>query len=133
MDRFRNGFFETFIHWELERQGFSLYLMPSAIVFHKKNNGLKEAVAQCYHHGRSFGGMRVSNVSLAKRIGFALGSFILPILLPLRITIRTIRKERHVRESLLSLPYLLLLMASWSFGEFFGYVGGVGNSSNRWT
>ncbi|MGI0001659.1 MAG: glycosyltransferase family 2 protein [Nitrososphaeraceae archaeon] len=128
----RKGFFETFIHWELRRQGYSLYLIPSAIVYHKKSYKAKETFIQCYHHGRSFAGLRVSDASLLKRIEFILGSLILPFLLPLRIVLRAIRKGRHIRELFLSLPYLLLLMVGWSFGEFCGYVGGEGRSSRKW-
>ena len=127
----RKGFFETFIHQELKEHGYHLYLLPSAIIFHKKNYKVKEAIIQCYYHGRSFGRMRISNTSHLWRIGLVLGSLILPVLLPTRIVLRTIRKGRHLRELLLSMPYLLLLMASWSYGEFCGYIGGEGNSSSR--
>lgn len=131
-DSYRNGFFEVFIHEELKNQGHSLYLMPAAIVYHNKNYGTKEALIEYYHHGRSFGGMRVLNAPLSKRIAFTLGSLALPILLPLRIISRTIGKGRHIRELLLSLPYLLLLMTCWAFGEFCGYVRGEGSSSAKW-
>ena len=129
---FQKGFFETFIHWELKTQGYPLYMIPSAIVYHKKQYKIKGALTQCYHSGRSFGGMRTSKAMLLKRIGLILGSWMLPILLPSRIVFRTVRKKRHIRELVLSLPYLLLLMASWSYGEFCGYACGEGDSSTRW-
>ena len=34
---YKKGFFETFINEELKKQGKSLYMIPSAIVYHKKN------------------------------------------------------------------------------------------------
>jgi hypothetical protein len=126
------AFFEVFIHEELKSRGHSLYLMPTSIVYHNKNYETKEALIECYHHGRSFGGMRAVNSSLSKRIAFILGSLILPILLPLRIALRAIGKRRHIKELSLSLPYLLLLMTCWSFGEFCGYMWGEGNSTARW-
>src|SRR3989338_1195634 len=131
-DTFQKGFFETFIHLKLTREGEQLYLMPSAIVYHNKNYRMKEAFTQSYHHGRSFAGMRTSNASFFKRLGFMLGSIILPVLLPLRITLEIIKKGRHAKELLLSFPYLVLLMTSWSYGEFCGYLFGEGGSAARW-
>jgi GT2 family glycosyltransferase len=130
---FREGFFETFIHWELAHQGHSLYMMPSAVVFHAQSYQFKQALLQCYHHGRSFAGKRTASLRPFKRMLFALGSSVLPILLPSRIALETIRKGRHVKELLFSLPHLVLLMASWSLGEFCGYTFGEGASSAKWT
>jgi len=43
-----------------------------------------------------------------------------------------VRKRRHIKELLHSLPYLLILMTSWSFGEFCGYLAGEGDSTSKW-
>ena len=131
-ESFRDGFYETFIHGELKRRGHTLYLMPSAIVYHKKSYKTSKAVAECYHHARSFAGMRVVNSAISKRLMFALGSLLLPALLPSRIVLRMLRKQRHTKELLLSLPHLLLLMTSWSVGELCGYAFGAGTSPRRW-
>lgn len=131
-DSFRKGFYETFIHWKLKKEGQQLFLLPSAIVYHNKNYRIREAFIQCYHHGRSFGGMRVSDTSLLKRLGFMLVSTTLPLLLPSRIAVKILKKGRNVKELLLSLPYLFLLMTSWSYGEFCGYVFGEGQSPAEW-
>ena len=129
---FRNGFFETFINWELKTTGSELYFVPSAIVYHNKSYKVGEAFTECYHHGRVFAGKRVSNAGWLKRAGHALGSMLLPVILPGRIVIRTLRNRRHVRELMLALPHVLLLMASWSYGEFTGYLCGEGGSGSRW-
>jgi GT2 family glycosyltransferase len=126
------GFFETFINWELMKSGESLYMVPSAIAYHTKSYDLKKVIPQCYHHGRSFAGMRIYNATLFKRVLFILGSMTLPILLPWRITLIIFRKGRHFRELLLSLPYLILLMSSWGIGEFCGYLFGEGASTAKW-
>lgn len=130
---FRHGFFETFINWKLQAEGFPLYLMPQAIVRYKNCYQFKEAFAQCYHHGRSFAGMRGSSVTPFIRTGLLLGSLILPLLLPLRITWRVMQKGRNIKGLFMSLPYLLIFMSSWSYGELCGYALGVGNSSKKWT
>ena len=129
---FQNGFFETFIHLKLTDGGSPLYLMPSAIVYHNKSYKIKEAFVQSYHHGRSFAGMRTSDASFFKRSIFILGAIILPLLLPLRVALGILKKGRHIKELALSFPYLVLLMISWSYGEFCGYLLGAGDSAASW-
>lgn len=131
-DSFREGFHESVIHPELQHRGHRLYLQPSAVVYHQKSYRLGEAIGQCYHLARGFAGKRVSGASLPRRLAFVLGALVLPVLLPVRIILRTIGKRRHVRQLLLSLPYLLALLTSWSFGEFCGYFLGEGDSAARW-
>ena len=127
------GFFETFVNRKLSDLGYSLYLVPSAIVYHNRTYDFGKTIVQCFHHGRSFAGMRISNTRLLKRILFVIGSTMLPILLPLRIALRIMGKGKRRREVSLSLPYLFILMTSWSFGELCGYIWGEGNSTARWT
>ena len=129
---FQQGFFETFINAELKKQGDVLYLAPRAIVYHQKHYEMKAAFTQSYRYGRSFGGMRTLHTKFWQRVGLIFGSLTLPVLLPLRIALRTLRKGRYLKELVWCLPHLLLLMTSWSFGEFCGYVGGqVTDSSKR--
>lgn len=131
-DKFREGFFETFIHEELKRQGHKLYLVPPAIVYHQKSYEARNALADCYHHARSFAGKRILAAPLWQRLVFVFGSFVLPILLPVRIASRIIKKDRHLKELFLSFPYIVLLMSSWSLGEFCGYSFGEGASAKVW-
>ncbi len=129
---YHSAFFETFIHEELKKRGHSLYIIPSAVVYHNKSYVTKDVLIQPFHQGRSFGGMRISNTALFKRFAFIVGALLLPIILPFRVVSGIWRKGRHMRELLLSLPYLLLFTLSWSVGEFWGYLFGEGSSSRRW-
>jgi hypothetical protein len=128
----RDGFFEAFMNVELKTRGHALYLMPSVVVYHQKNYELRKAITQCCHLGRGFAGKRVLNAPIVKRGALLLGSFALPALLPGRIVVRTVRKGRHLKELVRALPYLLLLTASWSWGEFSGYLVGEGSSAGKW-
>jgi hypothetical protein len=74
----------------------------------------------------------VLNTPLVKRAALVLGSLALPALLPGRIVVRTVGKRRHIKELVRSLPYLLILMISWSLGEFCGYFAGEGSSASKW-
>ncbi len=129
---FREGFFEPFTHAEIQKRGHLLYLAPSAVVFHQKSYRLKTAIAQCYHLSRGYAAKRVLNAPVARRGAFAAASALLPWLLTERIVMRTLRKGRHVREMVRSLPYLSLLLSSWSWGEFCGYLAGAGRSLEEW-
>ena len=137
LDEIRNsyekGFFETFINLELKKRGYSLFLTPCAVVSHKNHYQMKDIMICFYHHGRSFAGIRTRNASLLKRFGFTLGSLVLPVLQIIRILFRTVRKKRYVWKLLLCTPWLTILIASWSFGELRGYLGGEGLSSRQWT
>ena len=129
---YSEGFYENFVHDELQRRGHTLYLMPSAIVYHKKNYSSNDALTQAFHHARAFAAKRISDASPFNRIIFAMKSLALPILLPTRIALEIFRKGRHRKELLKSLPYLLLLLTGWSFGEFCGYLFGAGDSAGQW-
>jgi glycosyltransferase involved in cell wall biosynthesis len=131
-DKYREGLHETFIHQELQRRGYDLYLIPSAIVYHTKNYALRASVIESYHHGRLFAARRVCEVGFAERAVRAAMSFALPVLLTLRIVARTLRKARHVRELILAAPCILLLMTAWAYGECRGYLGGEGASAGQW-
>ena len=128
---FERGFFETFINEELKKQGEVLYLWPGAIVYHHKHYEMKAAFTESYRYGRSFGGMRTMNTVVWQRVGLILGSLALPVLLPARIALRTLKKGRHLKELLWCLPHIMLLMTSWSYGELCGYVGGEVTDSSR--
>jgi len=130
---FHDGFYETSIHEELRRQGHDLYLAPAAIAYLSKDYEFGEILRTYFHLGRSFAGRRVAGARPVKRALFALGACLLPILLILRTVIRTTPKRRHVKKLFLSLPYLLSLAASWSSGEFCGYLSGEGLSARKWS
>lgn len=131
-EHYQHGFYENFVHDELQRRGHHLYLMPSAIVYHQKHYSTKDALAQAYYHARSFAAKRIFNDSVSKRVIFIMASLALPVLLPSRIALKIFRKGRHQAELAKSLPYLLLLLSGWSYGEFCGYLCGEGDSAGKW-
>ena len=131
-DQYKDGFHETFINQALQRRGYDLYFIPSAVVYHHKSYALKNAVIDSYHHGRLFAARRVANARLALRAFRGLLSPLLPVLLPSRVLITAVRKRRHLTEVIACFPYLFLLMTAWSCGEFCGYLLGEGASAGKW-
>lgn len=131
-ERYRNGFYETFVHQALQESGHNLYLLPSAIVYHNKNYQLKNAVTDAYHHGRVFAAKRVADARFFERAFRSAASSVLPCLFLSRIILRTLRKKRHLKELANSFPYLCVLMTAWSCGEFCGYMWREGSSVRKW-
>jgi glycosyltransferase involved in cell wall biosynthesis len=129
---YRDGFFEVFTNQELQRHGYELFLAPSVIVYHSKNYSLKPALVENYHHGRLFAAQRTSTASSEERIYRAITALALPLLLPMRVAVRTIRKQRHIAHLITALPYLVMLMSAWGYGEFCGYLFRAGASARRW-
>ncbi|HET6566588.1 MAG TPA: glycosyltransferase [Rhodothermales bacterium] len=131
-DLYRDGFFEAFLHPELQRRGFELYLEPAAIVYHTKRHRMVDVLWQCFHHGRGYAGMRVASRKPLLRFAMGLGALALPVLLPGRIAAGTLRKKRHTADLYRALPHLTLFMSAWAFGELLGYVAGAGASARKW-
>jgi GT2 family glycosyltransferase len=129
---YQDGFFETFVNEELKKRGHPLVMRPSAIVFHNKNYEMQRAAAHCYHLARSFAARRVAHSSLLKRAFLTAAALVLPVLLPARIVSTTLKKGRHLKQLIRSLPFLILLMLIWSYGEFCGYLAGAGKSAGEW-
>jgi hypothetical protein len=129
---FGNGFFEPFAHGEMKRRGYTLHLASTGAVFHRKKYTLTGAAADCYHLARGYAAIREAGAPPLKRLIFAFGSLALPMLLPVRITIRSARRRRHLPYLLRSLPLICLLMTAWAFGEFVGYTAGEGPSGSKW-
>lgn len=132
-EHYSDGFYETVFHQKLQDLGQTLYMEPSAIVYHIRNYAAADVLRQCYHHGRTFAGMRVEGGSLGRRAVLGVGSLLLPWLLTGRIVRRVLGKKRHQWELLKALPLLFVFMTSWAYGEMCGYLGGPGESAGKWT
>ena len=129
---YADGFFETFFNEELKKRGHKLFLTDSAIIYHAKNYELKKTLIQFYHLARSFAAKRVLAAPFSKCATFAVVSLALPIILPTRIALNIIKKNRRIKELVSSFPLIVLLMSAWSWGEFRGYLGGEGASASAW-
>lgn len=129
---FRDGFFEAFLHERLRGQGRTLYMAPDAVVYHTMNYRVGDVLVQTYHHGRHYAGRRVAVASRVTRFGFAAGSTLLPLILPMRIAQLVLQRRRHLWELTVAMPYLVLFMTSWACGELMGYLCGEGESVRQW-
>lgn len=131
-DEFRDGFFEAFFHERLRGQGCLLHMAPDAVVYHTLHYRVGKVLVQTFHHGRHYAGRRVVTASALTRLGYAAGSMLLPVILPLRIARLVLQRQRHLWELTVAMPYLVLFMTSWACGEFMGYLCGEGESVRQW-
>lgn len=129
---YADGFFETFVNQALVKRGHRLIMLPSAVVYHNKSYEMTRAAAHCYFLARSFAALRSADFGLAKRALFVGAALLLPVLLPCRIILATVKKGRRVRELIRCLPHLIVLMLFWASGEFCGYLLGEGSSAGQW-
>lgn len=121
-------FNEIIVNGELLSQGRKIGLRRD-IVVHQNRKGLRagKALRERYVWGRSYAASRNALLSLPKRLIHAVLSPVLPVLLTLRMADTVRQRGRHVGAFLRSLPFVLLLLVSWSFGEAMGYLAGVGS------
>ncbi|MGH9688098.1 MAG: glycosyltransferase family 2 protein [Candidatus Acidiferrales bacterium] len=123
-ETFRDGFHETFVHEQLKSKGHELLLAPSAIVYLSTDFVFAATLRNFFIFARSFASKRVVDRTPANRLVFALGSCLLPILLPVRVVLRIVLKQRHLWPLILSVPHLSILMTGWAAGEFYGCLFG---------
>lgn len=124
-------FWKTYWCEQIRAAGGELICEPSIIVRQRKNFRFFPFIVRRFHHGRCFAGMRIRNVSFARRAGYFCGSVFLPFVFFYR-TIKTILgKKRFLKELLFSLPFIVTAILAWSLGEVCGYLAGMGKSCER--
>jgi hypothetical protein len=123
-------FHETIVNWELVSRGEKLALSPDIIVYqHRSNLNFSNAVKERFVWGRSYAATRSQLSSNGKRFMYALLSPLLPAVLSTRMAVTTFKRRRLIRFFLVALPMTIVLLVSWAFGEFTGYLTGHPNSS----
>lgn len=121
-DSMRDGFWETFVHKEMLRQGMSLLKTPDIVTYHQKSFTFAGFMNQRFWHGRQFGEARSAEMPPIRRAIFVLLSPAIPLIYLARITRRVLDKKRNVGKFVKSLPILTMFLLSWSLGEFTGYL-----------
>lgn len=119
----RRRFHEPLVHWALAEQGETLFLASELVVVHRyPTSPPLSLLHQRVAWGRLFGHIRAKKLSLAQRLGLALISPALPILLVLRHGLAQARKGRLTRYAKVA-AHVLLLTVFWTIGEVSGLLG----------
>jgi hypothetical protein len=135
LERYRDtiaaGKWENYLHDAMHRDGVPMVLRPEIGVGHKKHYTVGEYLSQRFLYARSYAGERVKGMPLAKRLSYGAAAFALPPLLMYRTVARVLAKRRYRMQLLLSIPLLVLFIASWTAGEIVGYWTGPADSLSR--
>jgi len=130
-DAIAAGKWENHLHDAMHRDGVPMVLRPEIGVGHKKHYTVGEYLSQRFLYARSYAGERVKGMPLAKRLSYGAAAFALPPLLMYRTVTRVLAKRRYRMQLLLSIPLLVLFIASWTAGEIVGYWMGPADSLSR--
>lgn len=122
---------ESVLQWDLFGKGHHLYLEPTARVYHLNYSRLGPILSEYYLYSRIFAANRTHGWNGIRRILYALGSPLLPLIRLLRILKDASRARLRVGLILRALIPLFLTLCAGSVGELSGYAFGVGKAQER--
>jgi len=123
---------ESVLQWDLGRRGHRFAIEPAARSRHENFALFRPSLQLRFHGGRLFAANRARTWGVARRLAFAAGAPLIPLL-------RTWRARRHARRlkdsrrrrGLLLVTFLLLVVDG--LGEAAGYAAGGGRAMARLT
>lgn len=121
---------ETNLHWHLRTRGETLWLASEARIAHLGFVHLKGALGEALYNGRAFAVSRSANWSFWRRLAYAVGSPLIPVIRLIRLARQLWShpaQRRGIPASAWS-PALLILCAG-AVGEFLGYAFGPASGS----
>jgi hypothetical protein len=128
LDQVRNlvtdGFWETFIHYDMRSRGHKLLSDPLPVVTYRGGISGWTFFRRRYAHGRYFSARRGRDFTPAQRLMRAAAFPVVPLLLLKRITGRVWRNGRHRSKFIAVLPLVFCFLLAWAAGEGLGYVTG---------
>jgi GT2 family glycosyltransferase len=120
---------EIVLHWDLRTRGYQLYLEPSAKVRHLNFERLSSMLKAQFNHGRAFASVRVRGWPWSRRMLYAGGSPLIPLIRFWRI-LRG-RGAGWYFPPLRVLPALMLGLVAATTGELLGYAFGAGAAEEK--
>ena len=114
-------FHETAINEALRDRFGALWLEPRAQVRMRRNVRFSDAVYERYAFGRLFGCTRLEFAGGGHRLYYVVLSPLLPVLLLGRMAGKAARSATGIRNFVRSAPFLVAMVAAWSWGEWLGY------------
>lgn len=127
-----SGFYEVFIHDQLQLQGHALRAESSLSVKNINAWQLENVVQVPFLHGRGFASMRLQTWPSWKRYCFLGLAWGLPFLLLYRALKQPLSRRRYIFQMIWALPGMALFYLSWTAGEVVGCLIGPGKSLEAW-
>jgi hypothetical protein len=122
---------ESVLHWDLLARGYRLCLEPAAKVSHLNTSLLKSMVEERLRSGRLFAATRARNWSTLRRLMYAVGTPLVPLLRFVRILGDLERSTDPSRFPFAMTPLVLFALGVDAVGESMGYSLGLGDPQER--
>lgn len=123
---------ESVLHWDLKSKGHTLFLEPAAVVYHFNFSRFGPLVTTHFHLSRAFAAHRFegSGLSAVRRIGYALGTPLLPAV-RLRRALLDMRRLPDDQKPRGAVGMLVAALGASALGEAIGYTLGPGTAARR--
>ncbi|QQS48576.1 MAG: glycosyltransferase [Acidobacteriota bacterium] len=122
-ETWRTAYHETSVHRALRARGEEICLEPRMIVRQQRPAiGFSRAFIERVEWGTVFAETRVSGMNAFRRLVYAAGAPLLPLLLTARACGHMRRQRRTPLEMLRIAPLIFVLTIGWAWGEMKGYI-----------
>lgn len=119
---------DSVIQRDIAHSGHRLVLEPRAKTRHLNFSRIRASIPLRFNCGRSFAGHRVIGWSLPKRVMFALGAPLIPLVRLTRVLRMLSTSEKYSWLIPRIIPMLCLAVLTDGLGEMVGYIMGPGDS-----
>jgi hypothetical protein len=121
-DRYREGFFEPFVHRAMRADGHALLVRPDVVVRHRAGARIGAFSRQRFAHGRVHGEMRSRGEPPWRVAVGCLTAPLVPVLMATRAARHVAARRRHRARFVAALPLVLWFYVSWAAGELAGRI-----------
>jgi glycosyltransferase involved in cell wall biosynthesis len=122
---------EILLHWDMRSKGYRLLLEQAAKTYHLNVNRLSSWLSERFYTGRRFAATRARDWSPLRRLLYAGGAPLIPLVRLSRV-LQDIRSSTRRRELLPRVvPPLIVGLTVSALGELIGYVFGAGEAVER--
>lgn len=114
---------DTVFNLRVRAAGHRLLFVPGLMVWHDNPTEARALLWRRVRHGRTYALRRADEEAwtAARRLLYALGAPLLPVVLLARRTLDVLRKGVHRAEYVRSAPLVAVAVLAWSVGEGVGY------------
>lgn len=130
-DKLTKGFWETTLHPEFARAGFTMISDNAIQIEHCKRFDFGFFVKQRFMYSRYFAGTRYEREERFKRFVFTLATPVLPMILLFRLLLISYEKKAIRSYVFGAAFYLVIFFLVWAAGEAVGYVLGPGRALEK--
>jgi hypothetical protein len=125
-----SGYWEVVLHPELAKRG-TFRAVPGMGAYHTGPFDYRYYLGQRYLLSRVWGGTQRHKAGMAKRLTYLIAAPVFPFLLLARIAKRVFESGARVSKFLVAIPLLVPVTMAYVWGEWWGYLAGVGDALER--